>query len=51
MPSSVFSETDFNAEFEYFLRGKESIRMDIKVPEMEGLTKEQVCWFNILYVH
>ena len=37
-----YSEKDYNAEFDYFLRGKESLRMDVKVPEMDRLTKEQV---------
>ena len=36
------SEKDYNAEFDYFLRGKESLRMDVSVPEVPGLTKEQV---------
>ena len=35
-------EKDFTAEFDYFLRGKESMRMDVRVPEVKGLTKEQV---------
>ena len=38
------SEKDYNAEFDYFLRGKESLRMDVMVPEMARLTKEQV-WY------
>jgi hypothetical protein len=38
------SEKDYNAEFDYFLRGKESLRMDANVPEMARLTKEQVQW-------
>lgn len=36
------SEKDYNTEFDYFLRGKESLRMDVKVPEMARLSKEQV---------
>ena len=39
---SYCSENDYSAEFDYFLRGKESLRMDIKVPDMAGLAKEQV---------
>ena len=38
----LHSEKDYNAEFDYFLRGKESLRMDVSVPEMARLTKEQV---------
>ena len=38
----VCSEPDYGAEFDYFLRGKESLRMDVKVPQTTGLNKEQV---------
>ena len=38
----LHSEKDYNAEFDYFLRGKESLRMDVNVPEMARLNKEQV---------
>eukprot|EP00731_Ephydatia_muelleri_P024350 Em0016g621a len=38
----VPGESSYNAEFDYFLRGKESIRMDIKVAEIRGLLREQV---------
>ena len=40
--SLYHSEQDYSVEFDYFLRGKESLRMDIRVPDMAGLTKEQV---------
>ena len=33
---------DYKAEFDNFLRGKESLKMDVSVPEMSRLTKEQV---------
>lgn len=36
------SERDYSEEFDYFLRGKESLRLDNAIPEMNGLTKEQV---------
>lgn len=39
-----FREKDFTKEFDYFLRGKESLRMDVRVPDIDGLTKEQVCY-------
>ena len=35
-------ESDYTVEFDYFLRGKESLRIDARVPEVEGLTKDQV---------
>lgn len=42
------SEPDYNAEFDYFLRGKESLRMDVHVPEVRGLNKEQaVCMYHL----
>ena len=31
----------YNAEFDYFLRGKESIRMDIKVADVRGLSRSR----------
>ena len=39
---------DYKAEFDYFLRGKESLRMDVSVPEMSRLTKEQVRECNVV---
>ena len=36
------SESDYVNEFEYFLKGKESLRLDASLPEMSGMTKEQV---------
>lgn len=36
------SEPDYASEFDYFLRGKESLRMDVTVSQVSGLTKEQV---------
>ena len=44
----LHSEMDYNTEFDYFLRGKESLRMDVNVPEMARLSKEQV---QMLYVN
>ena len=41
--SAFCRESDYAAEFDYFLRGKESLRMDIRVPPVSGLSKEQVC--------
>ena len=38
----IHRENDYVTEFEYFLRGKESIRMDVQVAAMTGLSKEQV---------
>ena len=47
-PSLAHSESDYNAEFDYFLRGKESLRMDVRVPEVRGLNKEQtVCMYHL----
>ncbi len=39
---SPCSESDYAPEFDYFLRGKESLRMGIRVSEVSGLMKEQV---------
>ena len=36
------------AEFDYFLRGKESLRMDVRVTEISGLDKTQVCMMESL---
>ena len=36
------SESDYTDEFEYFLRGRESLRLDASLPSMTGMTKEQV---------
>ena len=38
----LFSESDFTNEFDYLMRGKESLRLETSLPEMSGLTKEQV---------
>ena len=46
----LHSEKDYNAEFDYFLRGKESLRMDVSVPEMARLNKEQV-QLNLEFTH
>ena len=37
-----FSESDFTNEFDYLMRGKESLRLETSLPDMSGLTKEQV---------
>lgn len=42
LPLPLLRESDYSVEFDYFLRGKESLRIDVKVPEVEGLTKDQV---------
>ncbi len=39
---SPCSESDYALEVDYFLRGKESLRMDVRVSEVSGLMKEQV---------
>ena len=36
------SESDYNTEFDCFLRGKDSLRMDSTAHEMKGLTRDQV---------
>ena len=38
-----YRESDYAAEFNFFLRGKESMRIDARVPEIRGFTKTQVC--------
>jgi dynein heavy chain 1 len=35
-------ENEYNTEFDYFLRGKESLLADTIPPEMDGLSKQQV---------
>ncbi len=40
--SDMSRERDYTMEFDYFLRGKESMRMDVRVPQIEGFSKDQV---------
>ena len=37
-----YSEAGYNDLYEYFLRGKESLRIDRKVQKVTGLNREQV---------
>ena len=50
MPHPLSRERDYTVEFDYFLRGKESMRMDVRVPQIEGLTKDQVRMVIAVYV-
>ena len=44
----VASESSYDVEFDYFLKGRDSLRMDVNsLPAMTGLTKEQVCIFTL----
>ena len=48
LPAPSCREPDYNTEFDYFLRGKESLRMDVRVLEVRGLNKEQtVCMHHL----
>lgn len=47
----LLRESDYSVEFDYFLRGKESMRIDAKVPDVEGLTKDQVQSLTLTSVH
>lgn len=46
----LYSETGYNDLYEYFLRGKESLRIDQKVQKVTGLNREQVSSIIIIYV-
>ena len=42
IPTYLYSEAGYNDLYEYFLRGKESLRIDQKVQSVTGLNREQV---------
>jgi len=46
----LYSEAGYNDLYEYFLRGKESLRIDQKVQKVTGLNREQVSikYYNTL---
>ena len=35
---------DYSNEFEYLMRGKDSLRMSREAPKVKGMSAEQVCF-------
>ncbi len=43
----VCRESLYSNEFNFFLRGRESMRVDAKVPQIKGFTKTQVRFYRL----